>query len=224
MRNHAHVIARASAALLPTLLLLLMVSCSDPTPTPVLSIEELETIDDVTVGDITAALSEGEVSCARNTIGRDVFDEIQNIPIASVPAGTADLLFECLTPEHAVGINVAIMSADAGGLNAETRGCIRDIALVDPAALGIGEPPAADPARLAEPTLRIHLCLSDEEATTLSASRGVDLPLPSAIVCMQEYLGGPDALVAIFSAEESDTEAALNLFGAAIACEPAAQG
>ena len=190
-----------------------------PTPTPVpVSIEELEITPDTTVGDIMESLSAGEVACVRNAIGASAFDAIRGIALASVPSGTADLPFGCLTPENAIGINIAFMSAEAGGLSTETRSCMRNVAIENPGVLGIGEPPA-NPAALAGATMQMHLCMSDEEAAALGDGTGIQLPPPSSIRCLVEELGGTEALITIFSGEQPNEEAMFGLLSAALACD-----
>ena len=155
---------------------------------------DLEITDVTTVGDIMAALSEDEVTCLRDPIGAGTFDATQDIPLPTVRDGAVDLPFECLTPENAIGISIAFMSADAGGLSAETRSCVQDVAMEDPSVLGIGESPA-DSAGVRTAAVRMHLCQSDEEAAALTGDGDVALLPPSAMRCMAEQLGGLEPLL-----------------------------
>ncbi len=193
-----------------------------PTPAPAPSIGDLVVTDSTTVGDLTASLSESEVACLRATIGESIFDAILDIPLREIPTGTPDLPLECLAPESAIGLNIAFMSVEAGGLSAETRTCIASVAMEHPAAFGIGPPPTADDfAGLFGAGIQMNLCLTDEEAAALAGAGGDGLPPPSVMRCMEEQIGSLDDLLAAFLAlmgEEPDPSAALGLFAAAQEC------
>ena len=227
MPNRTPIIIRSVAILCLAAMLSLTTGCSDPTPTPTpvptptptpVSIEDLEITAATTLGSIVAALTGSEAACVRNAIGAETFDAVMNVPIASAPAGAFDLPWGCLSREHAVGVAVAFMSAEAGGLSPQSRGCVRGVAMESPHVLGIEEPPA-EPAAAMRDVLQGHLCLSDVEAAVLSARRGTELPVPSAIRCMEELMGGPEAMIAVLSADEPDEATAFSLFGAALACD-----
>ena len=194
-----------------------------PTPTPTAApvsvpIKDLDITGATTVGEIIDALSDPEIDCVRDTIGAGTLDAMRGVALAEVPSGTADFPLDCLTLDNAVDLGIAFMSTEAGGLSAETRECVRGIALESPHVLGIGDPPAV-PAVAMSGILQSHLCLRDEEAAALSVDRDVDLPPPSAVRCMETHLGGPESMVAVFSAAEPDTSDAFNLLSAAIACD-----
>ena len=193
-----------------------------PTPAPAQPIGSLVVTDSTTVRDLTASLSEPEVACLRATIGESIFDAILDIPLMEVPTGTPDLPLECLTPESAIGLNIAFMSVEAGGLSAETRTCLAALAVENPAAFGIGPPPTADDfAGMFGAAIQMNLCLTDEEAAALAGGSGDGFPPPSVMRCMEEQIGSLDDLLAAFSAlmgEAPDPGAALGLFAAAQAC------
>ena len=198
-------------------------STPTPTPTPTavpvsVPIEDLDITGSTTVGEIIGALSDTESDCVRYTMGAGTLDAILGVALAGVPPGAADFPLDCLTQDNAVHIGIAFMALEAGGLSAETRECVRGIALESPHVLGIGDPPA-DAASAMIGILQGHLCLSDEEAAALSVGRDVDLPPPSALRCMERHLGGPESMVAVFSAAEPDTSDAFNLLSAAMACD-----
>lgn len=201
----------------------LVTACREPDPAPAtatpvpVSIDELEITDSLMVRDIVAVLSQDEVACLRDAVGTDSFDALQDIFVATAPDSTVDLLFQCLTLENAVGIGVALMSAEALGLSAETRGCISDVAIENPSVLGIGEQ-TAEPEGAIGPGIHVHLCLTDEEAAALSTGADGELPPPSDLRCMVEELGGFDALEELSSSEEPNPDAAFTLFVAAQAC------
>ena len=147
-------------------------SAPTPTATPVfVPLKDLDITGSTTVGEIVAALSDPEIYCVRNTMGAGTLDAIQGITLAEVPPGTADLPLDCLTLDNAVDIGIAFMSVEAGGLSAETRECVRGIAIESPHVLGIGDPPA-DAAAAMSGILQGHLCLSDEEAACPLSRQG----------------------------------------------------
>ena len=197
-----------------------------PTPTPMPvhvptgSVEDLVITDSTTVGDIMAVFSAEEVSCLRDAVGADLFDSIQGIPIATAPPGTLDSLpFECLGPENLIGVQIALMSAETGGLSAETRSCIREIAMENPGLLGGAEPSSPDEvSALIGAGIQMQLCLSDEEAARFAGQSGGELPPPAVMQCLEEQLGGLEDFMAIFSGAEQDPEKLLGIFAAAQAC------
>ena len=221
-------VARNAAILLPALAISLTAACTEPaTPTPPplptptftpVSVRDLDVTEHTTIGDILAGLSEEETACLRDTVGPEALEAASGVPLAVAQTGSAGLPVDCLTTEHVVDIGIAVLSAQAGGLSSATRDCISGVAVGSPGVLGMGEPPA-DHSAVVGATIRLHLCLSDEQAEALSISRGVDLPPPSGLRCMQERLGGQDALVEVLSAEEPDQAAAFSLLGAALACD-----
>lgn len=181
------------------------------------SIADLVITESTTVGDLMAALSESEVSCLRDAVGEATLDAVMNLPLASAPAGAMDALpFECLAPESAIGISVAMMSAAAGGLSAETRSCITALAMANPSVLGIGGEPE-DPAALFGTAMQMQLCLTDDEARAF-VEGGAGMPPPSVLRCMEEQLGGLDDLLAIFVGGEPDLEKLGELMAASQEC------
>ena len=192
-----------------------------PTPIPV-SIHELEITATTTVREVVAAFSEEEGTCIREAIGADAFNLIADVPVTSLQGGTEDFPIQCLGTESTVGFVVANLSAEAGGLSSETRSCISGIATENPSVLGMGPPPESFGEVIAG-AVRIQLCLSDDEAAAWAASQGMELPPPSALQCLEEQVGGEEALLAMLSDEAQAEMAMQNLFTAALACE-AGQG
>ena len=184
-----------------------------------MSIEDLEITATTTVRDVVSAFSEEEGTCIREAIGADAFNMIADVPVASLQGGAADFPIQCLSMESALGFTVASLSAEAGGLSSETRSCITEAATENPAALGMGPPPESFGEVIAG-AVQIQLCLTDEEAAAWEASQGLELPPPSALQCLEEQLGGEEALLAMLSDEEQAEMAMQNLFSAVMACAP----
>ena len=189
-----------------------------PTPAPLTQADPGEFIftETTTTRDIMALLSDDEVACVRNAFGASAFDAAQDIPLASLPT-SVDFPIHCLAPENAIGISIAMMSAAAGGLSAETRSCIAALAQENPSVLGIGEPPE-DPAELFSTAIQMQLCMSDEEAARLAGGSGEQIPPPSVMRCMEEQLGSLEDLLALFFGGEPDLAALGELMAAAETC------
>ena len=177
----------------------------------------MDITDSTTVRDIMATLSEEEVDCVRGAVGASTFDAIQDVPLSNVSSGIAGFPLECLTPGNAIGISVVFMSVEAGGLSAETRDCIRDVATENPNALRADEL-TADTADDLIAAIQVHLCLSDEEYAAMASGTDAELPPPSVLQCLVEQLGGLETLAESLSAE-ADDDMALVLFSAAMDCE-----
>ena len=83
------------------------------------SLEDLVITESTTVGDLMAVLSEARESpaCAILSV-QPAFDAVQGMPLAS-PSSTdtpwRPIPFECLTPENAIGMTIAMMSVQQSG-------------------------------------------------------------------------------------------------------------
>ena len=180
------------------------------------SVEDFVIMESTTMGDLMAVLSKGEVSCVRDLFG----DAIQGVPLANLP-DIAYFLLDCLAPESAVSISVAMMASAAGGFSAETRECVTALATEDPVLLGLGEPPEDSPALYGK-SLQMSLCLTEEEAAALGESTleerlGAVLLDPMTARCLLEQLGGEEVLMKL-SSGELDESAMPGIFAAAQAC------
>ena len=180
------------------------------------SVEDFVITESTTMGDLMAVLSKGEVSCVRDLFG----DAIQGVPLADLP-DIAYFLLDCLAPESAVSISVAMMASAAGGFSAETRECVTALATEDPVLLGLGEPPEDSPALYGK-SLQMSLCLTEEEAAALGESTleerlGAALLDPMTARCLLEQLGGEEVLMRL-SSGELDESAMPGIFAAAQAC------
>ena len=239
MSAHASLRGAVSVTLMLLLFATFAAACSDPeptvtptatpTPSPTAtpepepdegSVEDLVITESTTVGDLMAVLSQGEVSCVSDIFGADAFGDLQGAPLADLP-GSAYFLFDCLAPESAVGISVAMMASAAGGFSAETRACVTALATEDPVLLGIGEPPEDSPALYGR-SLQMSLCLTEEEAaalggSTFEESSDVALLDPMTARCLLEQLGGEEGLMKL-SSGELDESAMPGVLAAAQAC------
>ncbi len=182
-----------------------------------IDINELVLTDATTVGNLLAAFSPEEVDCIRSAIGPEAVDMMRDVPLQSLPGGTSDFPIHCLSVENSVGLTVAFMSSEAGGLSAETRSCITNLGIENPSILGMGQPPD-NPAALFAGAIQMQLCLTDEEAAAFAAMQGTELPSPSALRCLEEQFGGREAFMESLTDPEAGEEAILGIFAAAMAC------
>ncbi len=195
-----------------------------PTPEHAGSIDDLVFNETTTGRDVMAFFSEDEVACVRSTLGDDAFNMLIDTPLMGGSETTPDFPFECLTPENTTGFGVAMISAQAGGLSAESRSCIKDVAAANPSVLGFQEPTTeSEFAALLASGIEMQLCLTDEEAMALAGGQGGgELPPPSVMRCMEERLGSQEEFLemflSMFSGEAADPEALLAVFAAADEC------
>ena len=198
------------------------------TPVPTAVPAPTGTIDDLdfataTFSDVAAYLSESEVACLRAEVGDAIYESVLGLPLAAVQDTAVEFPIECLSTESQIGLSAGFFSAESGGLSAETRSCMRDILRENPNALGMGSEPSQEelPA-LIRAGVQMQLCMTDEEAAASAAAMGggnaAELPSPEVQQCMAEKLGSLDDFIAIMTGENTDPEAGLAFFAAAIEC------
>ena len=143
----------------------------------------LSDIDETTTGaELIASLSEGEADCLRAAIGDASYEAMQDLTLSESAMGFDTFPLQCLEPDNAIDLSVAMISLQAGGLSDDSQACIKDVF----AELGVpGETMSmADSMRS---FITMQLCLTDEEAQALDMSGGDDLlPLPSQLRCVSE--------------------------------------
>lgn len=218
----------ATTQVLPPATTALTVAPTQPAATPTtiplpprvaISIDELEITDETTLSDVIGALSDDEVACIQDAAGASVLTAILNVPLSALPSELSEPPPECLSEESAIGLAVAYLARDAGGLDEETRSCVKNVATQFPAALDIGDPPE-NPIEIVAGSFGIQLCLTDEEAANLAPGGEDELPPPSALRCLAEQMGGQEALLAALSQGEEDPSIILGLMVATQSCEP----
>ncbi len=176
--------------------------------------------DTTTVGELMSMLSQDELMCLSDASG-GALDAFRDVPLSAVPPETmeASLPFQCFMPETVVNIQIAMMSLQAGGLSAETTGCIRGVAMEHPDLFSDQEPasPAEGVAQFGG-FMQMILCMSDEEAAAFAGDDDPGFPPPSALRCMEEQLGSLEGLLTVFMGAEPDLAALGELFAAAQEC------
>ena len=189
-----------------------------PARTPI-PIDELAITEDTTLRHVIAALSDDEVRCVQDMVGAEAFNVVLDVPLSALPQDVRQIPTECLSGENAIGMSVAFLSRNAGGLDAETRSCVREAVAPTPSVLGLGEQPD-DPLEIIIGTLTMQLCLSDEEAAALALGGENELPPPSALRCLAAQLGGTEALLIVLAEGQGDPSAIFDVMLAAYTCEP----
>ena len=159
----------------------------DPTATPVPTstpaMMSLGDIDETTTGaELIASLSEGEAACLRAAIGDASYEAMQDLALSESAMGFDTFPLQCLEPDNAIDLSVAMMSLQAGGLSGDSQACIKDVF----AELGVPSETMSETDSLRS-FITMQLCLTDEEAQAIDTSGGEDpLPLPSQLRCISE--------------------------------------
>ena len=178
---------------------LLLAACGDSDPSPIATPEpasvqatpdkdgdammSLSDIDETTTGaELIASLSEGEAACLRTTIGDTSYEAMQDLTLSESAMGFDTFPLQCLEPDNAIDLSIAMLSLQAGGLSDDSQSCIKDVF----AELGVPSETMGETDSLRS-FITMHLCLTDEEAQALDKSGGEDpLPLPSQLRCISE--------------------------------------
>ncbi len=132
---------------------------------------------------ILEMFTEQEISCIRAELGDEAFQALMEQPVS---AAGPDFMFpiQCLSQESAIGLSVAMMAMQIGGLTPESQTCLQAFF----AEYGV-EPELEDLAAGIEYGLRFNLCLTDEEAEALvdPADPTAALAKPSDLRCIAEH-------------------------------------
>ena len=144
----------------------------------------LSDIDETTTGaELIASLSEDEAACLRAAIGDASYEAMQDLTLSESAMGFDTFPLQCLEPDNAIDLSVAMMSLQAGGLSDDSQACIKNVF----AELGVpGESMSeTDSLRF---FITMQLCLTDEEAQAMSGPVPEEdaFPLPSQLRCVSE--------------------------------------
>ena len=192
-------------------------------PAPTGTIDDLAFADGATLRNVAAYLSESEVTCIRAALGDEFYESGLDPAFIAIEETSPEFFIECLEPENAIGITTAFLSAESVGLRAETRSCMRDILRENPNAMGLGtEPSPEEMPALIRAGVQMQLCMTEEEAAASAAAIGggnaAEMPSPEVQQCITEKLSSLDDFIAILTGENTDPEAGLAFFVAAIEC------
>ncbi len=160
---------------------------------------------------ILASFTDDEVACVRAELGDELFQAISEQPV-SAASPDFEFPYHCLGQESAIGLTIALMSMQIGGLTPESQTCLQGFF----AEHGV-EPEGEDLAAFIEYSLMFTLCLTDEEAEALAdpTDPTAALPKPSDLRCIAEHTDvGTLALV---------VETFLFSFGGELGGEPPSQ-
>ena len=136
-------------------------------------------IDETTLGsDIVAMVSEAEVECIRGALGEEGYAAMQATPVLMF-ADSLEMVADCFSPELSASIAIGLMSAQVGGLSAESSACLKDFY----AEYGATGPDESDPAASIVYMFTFQMCMTDEEAMAFSGG-DESMPLPSELRCL----------------------------------------
>ena len=138
---------------------------------------------DATGADLISAISAEEARCLRTAVGDAAYEALQDLPLSESAMGFEPFPLGCLSRDNAIGLSVAMISLQAGGLAAESRACIKDVFT------GLGMPgEAMNMADSMRSFITMQLCLTDEEAQAMSGPVPAEdaFPLPSQLRCISE--------------------------------------
>ena len=155
-----------------------------PDPTAAPAMMSLSDIDETTTGaELIASLSEGEADCLRAAIGDASYEAMQDLTLSESAMGFDTFPLQCLEPDDAIDLSVAMMSLQAGGLSDDSQACIKDVF----AELGVPSETMSETDSLRS-FITMQLCLTDEEAQAMSGPAPEEdaLPLPSQLRCVSE--------------------------------------
>ena len=144
----------------------------------------LSDIDETTTGaELIASLSEDEAACLRAAIGDASYEAMQDLPLSESAMGFDTFPLQCLEPDNAIDLSVAMMSLQAGGLSDDSQACIKDVF----AELGVPSESMSETDSLRS-FITMQLCLTDEEAQAMSGPVPEEdaFPLPSQLRCVSE--------------------------------------
>ncbi len=155
-----------------------------PDPTAAPAMMSLSDIDETTTGaELIASLSEGEADCLRAAIGDASYEAMQDLTLSESAMGFDTFPLQCLEPDNAIDLSLAMMSLQPGGLSDDSQACIKDVF----AELGVpGETMSeTDSLRFG---ITMLLCLTDEEAQAMSGPVPEEdaFLLPSQLRCVSE--------------------------------------
>ena len=166
----------------------------------------LSDIDETTTGaELIASLSEDEAACLRAAIGDASYEAMQDLALSESATGFDTFPLQCLEPDNAIDLSVAMMSLQAGGLSDDSQACIKDVF----ADLGVpGEGMSMTDSMRSFITMQ--LCLTDEEAQAMSGPVPEEdaFPLPSQLRCVSEQTDLENLFIVYqaFADLESSTE------------------
>ena len=177
-----------------------------PVPTPTPAMMSLSDIDETTTGaELITSLSEGEADCLRAAIGDASYEAMRDLTLSESAMGFDTFPLQCLEPDNAIDLSIAMMSLQAGGLSDDSRACIKDVF----ADLGVpGEGMSMTDSMRSFITMQ--LCLTDEEAQAMSGPVPEEdaFPLPSQLRCVSEQTDLENLFIVYqaFADLESSTE------------------
>ena len=166
----------------------------------------LSDIDETTTGaELIASLSDDEAACLRAAIGDASYEAMQDLALSESAMGFDRFPLQCLEPDNAIDLSVAMMSLQAGGLSDGSQACIKDVF----AELGVPSESMSMTDSMRS-FITMQLCLTDEEAQAMSGPVPEEdaFPLPSQLRCVSEQTDLENLFIVYqaFADLESSTE------------------
>ena len=166
----------------------------------------LSDIDETTTGaELIASLSDDEAACLRAAIGDASYEAMQDLALSESAMGFDTFPLQCLEPDNAIDLSVAMMSLQAGGLSDGSQACIKDVF----AELGVPSESMSMTDSMRS-FITMQLCLTDEEAQAMSGPVPEEdaFPLPSQLRCVSEQTDLENLFIVYqaFADLESSTE------------------
>ena len=162
-----------------------------PTPTPTPAGPPAFEVNADTVGrSIVELLTDAEAGCIRERLGEADFQRLLDEPVSGSSGRITRFPYECLEKETGAALAAAVVSAQAGGMRAESEDCIRDLFLSgEGGASAFFAAQSSSDAESIALALNFILCLTDEEAEALAEQPGgFEAFPPSALRCATEQV------------------------------------
>ena len=160
-------------------------------------------MDENTMGsDIMAMMSAEEVECVQAAVGDEGFTAMMATPVFLLSDSMA-MVADCFAPELSAMLAIAFLSAEVGGLSAESEACLTKFY----AEYGATPPDETDPAASFAYLFGFQGCLTDEEAIALSGG-DESIPLPSQVRCLTAQVDSETLALLLTSVEQLFTGSA----------------
>ena len=142
--------------------------------------------ESMTGGDLMAMMSDVEVACVQAAVGDEGFAAMEATPIF-ILSDSMSMVADCFSPELSAMLAIGFLSAEIGGLSAESSACLTNFY----AEYGATPPDETDAAASIVYLFSFQACLTDEEAIALSGG-DESMPLPSQLECLTSQVSIED--------------------------------
>ena len=155
---------------------------------------------DTPVRTLTDSLTDAEVSCIRTELGDEMFEAMLDQPISGGGVDPESFPLQCVAPETAGALMLAVLSAQTGGLSDTSQSCLQAFL----AEHGAVAPASDDPAANLRWGLNFQLCLTDEEGQALAPpDDDGSFPSPSELRCVASHTDIENFVTLVSSFEQA---------------------